>query len=1217
MAKSEGDSPSMAEDQENAPKKESAEFVVEVGTICFGKVAEKWFEGQIMHVNAKKSTVLFRVTRSAIGRVNFVDVANPMIWIPNTDLHTLDTDPSDGAEVRRAKTWAEQEPPLKKKNLDYKYGTQTVSYSVGGSSYWVQNERASCGFAGLKNQGATCYLNSLLQSYYMTPRLREALFRFRYDENSKEPKERCVPYQLQRLFAHMQLCKMQATDTKGLTDSFGWKAEDVYQQHDVVELATILLSHLEERTKDENLINIVKEYKVATADYVKCLTCGYRSERPDVMVAVQLNIENVKSMEESLKNFCTPETLDGDNAYMCSKCESKQPAKKGIRFTKFKDFVAFQLNRWTLDWATLERKKIRDKINFPLRINMSKYLADPSLDDANDEEREAILSQPKSSIAWKLSMQGVKDPAALMKDFEFAVANTVGTTQDEVSISVLESNDDGECVLQVDVHSRDHQSVSSILEEREAFANSFMRHMQTHAGDRGVDLGESLQLTEVGQASVTELKQEYELYGMMIHRGGAYGGHYFAYIKHPKEERYFVFNDSRVEEIEPDELAEMFDENCAKPKRDSPLSGAYMLLYRRVGCASPECNPELLPQEIRDEIAKANEQWEKRAADRKARDLEVSIQVHYNGEKEKVKMEKTDLTKAALSKARLALKVDPELDDDLFRLRFCDRGKPKTPLSDPEKTLADWNVRTNSTQLYLEQRESAEAEFSEYTPTLKTIHLKIVNPDSDVFCLREERDVDVIKRGTIGDLRRHVSEILEVESKTIKLWKKRPNQTLPEALDDDSSPVQWINREVFVEFCEDYSVKHASYKTKTHFQELSYQSEIKYITFDSKVHTLMFDNRKKLGELRAHFAEMLDRDPYSFCMEREPLSTYYAKWTDLSSKDNDTLRQLEFASRFRQPKLRLVDKPGLKPGEMRIKLKFQNPEGEWITYTPPDSEDDVSDNLVVVNTNFKYEEAREFFAQLKPFGEPLDPQKLRIRKIWPNSESGLGALDETMTLGDLNVYEKMWMGIQILKEPEVLKKTDRVVMICQWFPEKKKCGPKVEMKIDATMKVKDGTLSKWFEEKFNIEAEHVRFQKTHHYYISNGQCANLDWELVEIPASATLVRQPVLLKHGDNIVYKDNREKETGAVYVKRQSFKFRSAGRAERGIKIHAFGEDKESKKDDDKPSGGAAPAENESGEEEVAAAEDEEKMTYIEENPKIEEMTVIHDYVSQGAMG
>jgi len=772
MATEEGETPSNAEDTgADAPQKES-EFTVEVGVRCFGKVNGKWFEGQIVYHSAKKQKLLFRVERSAIGRVNFVDVANPMVWVGEDQFHALDTDPTDGCEVRKAKTWMEQEPPLKKKNLDYEYGSQTTtSYSTGSSSYWVQNERASCGFAGLKNQGATCYLNSLLQSYYMTPRLREALFRFRYDESSKEPKERCVPYQLQRLFAHMQLCKMQATDTKGLTDSFGWKAEDVYQQHDVVELATILLSHLEERSKDENLINIVKEYKVATADYVKCLTCGNRNERPDVMVAVQLNIENVRSMEESLKNFCAPETLDGDNKYMCSKCNSKQPAKKGIRFTKFKDFVAFQLNRWTLDWATLERKKIRERINFPFRINMSKYLVDPDLDD-DDEEREEVSAQEKSSIVWKLSFQGVKDPAALMKDFEFGVANTVGTSKDEVSLTILDTDADGLCVLQVDVHSRDPESVSSIVQEKEAFANGFMRHMQTHAGDRGVDLEDSLQLTDVGEITVTTLKQEYELYGMMIHRGGAYGGHYFAYIKHPFEDRYFVYNDSRVEEIEPDELAEMFDENCQKPKRDSPLSGAYMLLYRRVGCVAPECSPELLPEEIRAEIDKANADWEKRAAERKARDLEVSIQVHFDDKKEKVKMEKTDVTKSAISKARIALKIDAELEDDLFRLRFYDHGAPRTPLSDEDKTLSDWNVSSRSTQLYLEQRSKGE-EWPEYSPTMKTIHLKIVNVDAERFCYRGERDIDVIKRGTIGDLRQQIAAVMECEDKK--------NQTLEKA----------------------------------------------------------------------------------------------------------------------------------------------------------------------------------------------------------------------------------------------------------------------------------------------------------------------------------------------------------------------------------------------------------------------------------------------------
>lgn len=37
-------------------------------------------------------------------------------------------------------------------------------------------KRPPCGYVGLSNQGATCYLNSLLQTLYMTEEFREALF---------------------------------------------------------------------------------------------------------------------------------------------------------------------------------------------------------------------------------------------------------------------------------------------------------------------------------------------------------------------------------------------------------------------------------------------------------------------------------------------------------------------------------------------------------------------------------------------------------------------------------------------------------------------------------------------------------------------------------------------------------------------------------------------------------------------------------------------------------------------------------------------------------------------------------------------------------------------------------------------------------------------------------------------------------------------------------
>ena len=46
----------------------------------------------------------------------------------------------------------------------------------------VFQQKSADGFVGLRNQGATCYLNSIIQSLFMTTEFRNEIFQWKYDE---------------------------------------------------------------------------------------------------------------------------------------------------------------------------------------------------------------------------------------------------------------------------------------------------------------------------------------------------------------------------------------------------------------------------------------------------------------------------------------------------------------------------------------------------------------------------------------------------------------------------------------------------------------------------------------------------------------------------------------------------------------------------------------------------------------------------------------------------------------------------------------------------------------------------------------------------------------------------------------------------------------------------------------------------------------------------
>jgi hypothetical protein len=86
----------------------------------------------------------------------------------------------------------------------------------------------------------------------------------------------------------------------------------------------------------------------------------------------------------------------------------------------------------------------------------------------------------------------------------------------------------------------------------------------------------------------------YQLAGVLIHRGGAYGGHYFAYIRSFEDGEWHCFDDSRITKVTKLHVAEQ--SFGGKTTSES----AYMLVYQIVEDIIPNSNWMQIPKELKD-----------------------------------------------------------------------------------------------------------------------------------------------------------------------------------------------------------------------------------------------------------------------------------------------------------------------------------------------------------------------------------------------------------------------------------------------------------------------------------------------------------------------------------------------------------------------------------------------------------------------------------------
>ncbi|XP_034946469.1 ubiquitin carboxyl-terminal hydrolase 7 isoform X3 [Chelonus insularis] len=235
------------------------------------------------------------------------------------------------------------------------------------------------GYVGLKNQGATCYMNSLLQTLYFTNQLRKAVYKMptESDDSSKS-----VALALQRVFHELQFSD-KPVGTKKLTKSFGWETLDSFMQHDVQEFLRVLLDKLESKMKGTCVEGTVpKLFEGKMASFIKCKNINYTSTRVETFYDIQLNIKGKKNIYESFRDYVSTEILDGDNKYDAGE-HGLQEAEKGVIFQSFPPVLHLHLMRFQYDPVTDCSVKFNDRFEFYEKITLGDYLQAEEATNAN------------------------------------------------------------------------------------------------------------------------------------------------------------------------------------------------------------------------------------------------------------------------------------------------------------------------------------------------------------------------------------------------------------------------------------------------------------------------------------------------------------------------------------------------------------------------------------------------------------------------------------------------------------------------------------------------------------------------------------------------------------------------------------------------------------------------------------------------------------------
>ncbi|EGD73850.1 hypothetical protein PTSG_05545 [Salpingoeca rosetta] len=957
---------------------------------------------------------------------------------------------------------------------------------------------SSTRFVGLANQGATCYLNSLLQSLYMTPEFRNAIYKW----ESAASEELSIPAELQKLFLRLQTSKQRSVETTDITKSFGWEGNEAFQQHDVQELLRVLFDALEEEWQDTPLATTIKDlYEGEIHDYVSCTECGYESARTDKFMDVPLVIKPfgsekiMTSVEEAMHKFVEVERMEGDNQYHCERCDKKVDALKGLKFKKFPYLLTLQLKRFDFDYTTLRRIKLNSRFEFPTELDVSEFMPGAQSsqqeqqlqEQQQEEQQEQQEQQPQEQQPQEQQEQqeeeqnGGNDTNTAPGSAASASTTTAATAAAAAGASDAPVNGDSEME-----HEDDNNSGGDDDDDDGDTGDGDIRHDdKNHAtlSSSPLTFEKLKKEKEAKRAAAVARGCVYELFSIMIHRGSALGGHYYAYIKSLDDGLWRCFNDSSVTVIKEKDIEDAFGGSQAAYGWSS--TSGYMLMYRRI---DPQRNQSFstyddLPQQLKNLSQQIEQQENQQREDQLRQERTIRFMVWNDAaEKQTVTIERTEPLSSLLNLTLEAFGID-EASKSEYRLCRYDihRKRFLTALTDLDKPLQEMGYTNNwSTFSIGLQRANSDGTFDEYDPNALMLLLRHFDQEKKEFAPPVR--VKVRMTSTLDDLLEEAVKIVGGDKDQLTLIKS--DYTTRTLRPGSLSQLNFLagGETIFSTF-EDFSDEAGKMLDSDTGKELDRRrNEIPVnIVLDEDIvkggatHSVHVDKRMSLYDFKEKYVQPLldglSTDDFLVFRKRVYSGTEHV--TELTRlKDSLDTNYIDT-----YPDVLIRRGKALKPGQVKTSIYLfdseQEEAPELFEEFPATSKGDMADFAKSVADAVRAKKESDPEWTFKDLSD--DPERYRI---WDATAymRPLKVLRKTMQLPIL--YAGKSFLVQVLDKPDTALDIDHKVVFARRFtPSTMDLGPLEEFVVDRAGGVP--ALQESVSAASGIPAENLEFASTH------------------------------------------------------------------------------------------------------------------------------------------